>query len=258
MLFTPEVLSEFSDLDFAIYGAVMDNKMSINKMKIKELADAAHVSPSSVLRFCRKVGCDGYSEFRIRFKESMAEDTSAEQVHMATVLKSFAAEAESPEFCAQLDEAYSIIKPAEQLVFVGIGTSGILGKFGARYFSNVGKFSVHLDDPFVPVLGASYKDVVAIALSESGMTEQTIRLSTQLKRRGCTLVSITNNAKSLLARSADYNISYHVPHLSSGYDMSTNLTTQVPVLYIIETLALRFRSETQLEPYTDESYPPPI
>lgn len=248
MLFSPEVLSEFSDLDFAIYDCVMNNKRSIGKMKIKELADEAHVSPSSVLRFCRKLGCDGYSEFRIKFKESLEPEASIEQVEMPTVLKSFAAETESPDFKRQLDTAYAMIKPAEQLVFVGIGTSGIVGKYGARFFSNVGKFSVHLDDPFIPVLATAYKDIVAIALSESGMTEQTVRLATQLKRRGCALMSITNNSKSVLAKAADFNISYHVPHLDAAYDQTTNLTSQIPVLYILETLALRFYSDLQSKP----------
>ena len=37
-------------------------------MTIRELAEAAGVSTTTVLRFCRKLQCEGYSEFRVRFK----------------------------------------------------------------------------------------------------------------------------------------------------------------------------------------------
>lgn len=37
-------------------------------MTIRELADASAVSTTTALRFCKKMHCDGYSEFRIRFK----------------------------------------------------------------------------------------------------------------------------------------------------------------------------------------------
>ncbi|STS85123.1 phosphosugar-binding transcriptional regulator [Klebsiella pneumoniae] len=35
-------------------------------MTIRELAEAAGVSTTTVLRFCRKLQCEGYSEFRVR------------------------------------------------------------------------------------------------------------------------------------------------------------------------------------------------
>ncbi|WP_441299921.1 MurR/RpiR family transcriptional regulator [Breznakia sp. PFB1-11] len=37
-------------------------------MKIRDVAEAAHVSTTTVLRFCKKVGCDGYAEFKIKYR----------------------------------------------------------------------------------------------------------------------------------------------------------------------------------------------
>ena len=73
-----------------------------------------------------------------------------------------------------------------------------------------------------------------IALSESGMTKQTVYIASHLQQRGCPLISITNNEHSVLAKMADCNISYHVTEKMVN---ERNVTTQVPVLYIIETLA---------------------
>ena len=75
---------------------------------------------------------------------------------------------------------------------------------------------------------------MTIALSESGMTRQTVSIASQLQQRGAALVSITNNGNSVLAKMADCNISYHVTEKMVN---DRNVTTQIPVLYIIETLA---------------------
>ena len=120
---------------------------------------------------------------------------------------------------------------------IGIGTSGILAKYGARFFSNVGRFSLYVDDPYLPILQDMTDNTVTIALSESGITQQTVNLAVQLKERGSVLISITNNSTSTLAKIADHTISYHVPEILIN---QTNITTQVPVLYILETLARQF------------------
>lgn len=110
----------------------------------------------------------------------------------------------------------------------------MLAKYGARYFSNVGLFSLYIDDPWLPVLQNMTENTVTIALSESGMTKQTVQIAMQLQQRGSTLISVTNNANSVLARMADCNISYHVAEAMVN---ERNVTTQIPVIYILETLA---------------------
>ena len=62
----------------------------------------------------------------------------------------------------------------------------------------------------------------------------------QLKERGSLLLSITNHPGSTLDRISDYSITYHVPEILVNH---TNITTQVPVVYILETLARNFYSE---------------
>lgn len=42
----------------------LQNRDEVMYMTIRELADAAGVSTTTILRFCRKFNCDGYSEFR--------------------------------------------------------------------------------------------------------------------------------------------------------------------------------------------------
>lgn len=203
-------------------------------MPIKELAAMAHVSTATILRFCRKCGADGYSEFKIKYREHLEGKRDALKDDGTAELQSFVNQAWSEDFQESIEMAFQYLRKSRCTIFIGVGSSGMLGKYGARYFSNVGRFSLFIDDPWLPVLQDLAENTVTIALSESGLTSQTITIASQLQERGSRLIFITNNASSVLARMADCNISYHV---AEALVNERNVTTQIPVIYIIETLA---------------------
>lgn len=106
----------------------------------------------------------------------------------------------------------------------------------------MGHFSLFIDDPWLPVLQKLAENTVTIALSESGSTRQTVSIASQLQQRGSKLISIINNSNSVLAKMADCNISYHI---SEALVNERNVTTQIPVLYIIETLAKKLYNSSR-------------
>ncbi len=206
-----------------------------------KLLDEAHVSTATVLRFCKKLGCEGYSEFRLRYKEYLKNQQILLNDTVETTFKGFVSRMDSRDFQESIDNAFRLLKDSQHIIFIGIGSSGILGKYGARYFSNIGRFSLYVEDPFFPILQDMTDHTVTIVLSESGTTYQMLKLANQLKQKGSRLLSITNKADSPLAKLADCNIFYYVPQLMAN---GTNITTQIPVVYILETLARKLYTYT--------------
>lgn len=241
-MFTPKLLADFNELELSIYNCIIRNKERIPHMKIKELADEAHVSTATVLRFCKKLGCEGYSEFRLRYKEYLKNKQILLNDTVETTFKGFVSRMDSKDFQESIDNAFQLLKDSRRIIFFGIGSSGILGKYGARYFSNIGRFSLYVEDPFLPILQDVTEHTVTIVLSESGATYQMLKLANQLKQKGSRLLAITNKADSPLAKLADCSISYYVPQLMTN---GTNITTQVPVVYILETLARKLYASTE-------------
>lgn len=239
-MFTREMIDSFSELDMAIYNCIINNKYQITNMTIKQLADLSHVSAGTVVRFCKKAGCEGYSEFKLKYKEWMCHNRQAIMTESGNEFQTLIARINSPDFYKSVEKAYELLKKAECTIFIGIGTSGILGKYGARFFSNVGQFSLFIDDPWHPILKNMNESTVIIALSESGETHETITLAEQMKQRGSKLITITNNSRSVLAKIADCNISYHVTEL---YAEGGNITTQIPVIYILESIAKKIYTD---------------
>lgn len=231
-MFSYEVVASFNDLENAIYTTILENE-NISSMTIKELAQLAHVSVGTVQRFCKHLGFDGYSHFKIAYKEYLKNEQIILNNQDNNSLKLFIDYTEQDAFLQLIMEAVAILKNVEQIVFVGIGSSGTLGRYGARYFSNIGKFSMCIEDPWQPVLQNSMEKTCVIALSESGETSQTLKIVQKLKEKGCPVIAITNTLESTLSRLSDCSITYHVPQLFlNGF----NITTQVPVILIIEML----------------------
>jgi len=238
-LFNHSAVASLNNLEMMVYNVVIKNRDKVMYMTIRELADAAGVSTTTVLRFCRKLECEGYSEFRVRFKLYLAQSEPQPANFGASEIISFFKSVNNDEFDRLLDQATDIILASERIIFVGVGTSGSLAKYGARFFSNVGKFSNHVDDPYFPVTNDMAKNALAIVLSVSGETEEILRFASQFSLHHCKVMSITSHEHSALAKLADFNLSWHIPQtrISGGYD----LTTQIPVIYILELWAASWR-----------------
>ena len=78
--------------------------------------------------------------------------------------------------------------------------------------------------------------IATIALSVSGETEQTLMLAEKLKRRGSSLISITNKANCSLAKMSDCNINYYVSEYKYKQDEDYDLTSQMAVVFILELI----------------------
>lgn len=65
----------------------------------------------------------------------------------------------TPAYQEKLENAAVIIARMERIFMVGIGNSGGIASYGARYFSNLGKFALCVSDPFYPITLAKLCDL---------------------------------------------------------------------------------------------------
>lgn len=238
-MFNHEQIKKFTDIEMLIYNYVIQNSQNIRYMTIRELADAVHVSTSAIMRFCKKLDCEGYAEFKIQFKMYLEQKKEKPPLNDISEIMNYFEMINHSDFEDKISKISDVISCAQQIVFIGVGTSGILGKYGARYFSNIGKLSYVIDDPFYPNIGRVSEEAVAIVLSVSGETEQTINLARHFLQQRCTVVSITNSTNSTLAKMSHYNLSYYMTNQRNKKEY--DITTQVPVIFILESIGRRIK-----------------
>lgn len=233
-MFSTEQIKSLNELELSIYQFVMENQKKVQYMKIRELAEETHVSTTTVLRFCRKMGCDGYAEFKIRYRQHLQEVENQKFSDSNLELIDCLKKTSSPEYEQKLDALARMMAAEKRIIFIGSGMSGISAKYGARYFSSIGKFCLYIDEPHYPTNCPFFENALVVVFSVSGESNDIIGHVNRLKQGKCKILSITNRENCTLARMSDYNLSYYVTYVRIGiYD----ITTQTPAINLIERLA---------------------
>ncbi|WP_028389973.1 MurR/RpiR family transcriptional regulator [Bacillus cihuensis] len=233
-MFTHDIIASFNELETSLYNYICQNGEKVAYMRIRELADETHVSTATILRFCRKINCEGFSEFKVKLKMHVGENKKTVLKGSQHSVMEFFERTLKGDMEEKIRKAASLISKADNVIFIGIGSSGILAEYGARYFSSLGKFSMYIKDPLFPIHANFRHNSATIALSVSGENNFTVTHLNQLKQEGSKIISITNNKHSTIAKISEINIPYYV---TEEWFENANITTQVPVLYILESMA---------------------
>jgi len=107
---------------------------------------------------------------------------------------------------ADFEKAVDLILASKgRLVITGMGKSGLIGLKIASTMASTGTpaFFLHPAEGIHGDLGMIMKGDVVIAVSNSGETEELIRILPVIKRLGASLISMTGNPASTLSRSGD-------------------------------------------------------
>lgn len=111
-----------------------------------------------------------------------------------------------PRLSASFEKAVDILGSAKgRIVVTGMGKPGIIGQKLSASLSSTGSPSLwlHPAEAFHGDLGRVTKSDVVIALSNSGETEELVKLLPLIKKIGAKLIAITGNVHSTLAKNSD-------------------------------------------------------
>ena len=186
----------------------------------KEATDAtlAHIagecktSEPTVLRFCRRLGLGGFRELGIRLAESLSapgsyvhRDVNPDDSTSDAVMKVMDASIQSlAEMRAQLssmpvDETTRAMATARQIAFAGLGASGHVARDACHKFFRLGIPCASLTDtPMILQFAAiAEPDDVLVLLSHTGRWEEFAQAAGIARKRGATVVAITNPESAL-------------------------------------------------------------
>ncbi len=239
-MFNYENIYKLNELEIIIYNYVIDHPKEILKMPIKELAEKTHVSTTTVLRFCRTLGFSGYSEFKVRYKYFLEKKDYSIPLTNTDNLLSSLKKYETDEFQEKISTAAALLADSTGIIWMGFGSSSGLCNYAAHFFSGSNKVNLVIDDPYFHLQGDFFDEAAVVVLSVSGEIDNTIRIIQSLRKSQCKIISITNYADSTLAKLSDFVIPYYIPYQKIN---DIDITTQLPVMYIIESLGRKLLNE---------------
>lgn len=96
-----------------------------------------------------------------------------------------------------------------RVITMGVGKSGIICKKISATLASTGtpSFFLHPTEAFHGDLGMIVRGDVVLAISNSGETEELVKLIPAIKRIGARIVAITGNPASTLATTSDFHVS---------------------------------------------------
>ena len=190
-------------------------------LTISELAAAARTSETTVLRFCRRLGLPGYPQLRLALAEESAHprsvnrggtDISAKDTIDDIIAKVAFTDASAVEDTAQqldrdaLAAAAAAIAKAGRVDIYGIGASSIVGTDLQQKLHRIGIVGFAWNDPHIALTSATLLGPgdVAVGISHSGTTTETIEALAAARSTGARTLAITNFPLSRLASGVDF------------------------------------------------------
>jgi arabinose-5-phosphate isomerase len=153
----------------------------------------------------------------------------------------------------------SIARAADQIhrstgsvIVTGMGKAGLVGQKLAATLASLGTraFPLHPAEAMHGDLGRIRADDVVIALSQSGETEEVLRLLPALRRLGASLIAITEKAASSLGRAADLCIALGPVEEACPLGLAPSASTTV-LMAVGDALALLV---SRLRDFTAEEF----
>jgi DNA-binding MurR/RpiR family transcriptional regulator len=216
------LLPNLAPVEQRVAQAVLDDPGGVAWRSISELAQSCGTSATSVVRFCRAIGLKGYPELRLALAGAVAHDDAAAVVAAssdiepgddpATITKKIAyADASAvTDTASRLDvtvltRVVDALASAGRIDVYGVGASGHVADDLVMKLQRISRPAVAFGDPHLAMTSAALRGPgdVAIGLSHTGTTVDTIDALAEARSHGATTVAITNFPWSPITEVAD-------------------------------------------------------
>lgn len=147
-------------------------------------------------------------------------------------------------------ESVDIIMQAKgRVVVVGMGKSGLVGKKIAATMASTGtaSFFVHPGEAYHGDLGMIRPSDVALLISNSGETEEVVRLIPFLQDQGNKVIAMTGAMNSTLAKNAHAILDVSVPHEACNNNLAPTSSTTA-ALVMGDALAVALSTLKEFKP----------
>jgi len=194
-------------------------------LTVTELAVASGVSEATVIRFCKAIGFAGYPQLRLALAAENGRAQGADRADhdlesdiapgddLAKVVQKIAfADARAVEETgAQLDivmleRVVEALVRAQRVDLYGVGASAFVALDFQHKLHRIGRVAFAWSDTHVALTSAALlrPGDVAIGISHTGTTTDTIDALTEARSHGATTVALTNFPRSPITRAAEH------------------------------------------------------
>ena len=243
--------ARLSDKEKKIADYILNQPQLVIQQTINDLAENLHVADATVFRFCKRIGYKGFQAMKIALaaeinqpNQPIYEEIINETDDEITIAKKvFQSNMNTLKRTVHLldeqaiKQAVRFILNAEHVAFFGVGGSSIIAMDAYHKFMRAGIKCHSNFDAHIQLMSASQltnKDV-AIIISHTGSTIDTINILNVAKKNGVKIIGITGYPKSPIAKESD--VVFFTSSEETEY-RSEALSSRIGELSIIDALSV--------------------
>ena len=249
------VLPSLHEQEQKVGQYVLDHPGEVVHLAMSDLAQLCATSDATICRFCRKVGADGYGDFKIRLAQETASadattydavqtgDTLADAVRkvIAADMKALADSLQVLDLAA-LAHAATVLFAARRVDIYGSGGAAVAALELQYKLMRVGVRSMAHTDGEMQIMSATLltDEDVAVAFSHSGKSVDVLSALQAAKERGARTIAITNHPASPIAQAAEIGLCTAAQEaLAHGYPLGARVAqlALIDALYTCMALA---------------------
>lgn len=218
---------------------VIAEKDQIIYQTLQEISKCIGVGEATIVRFCHKIGFEGFHDFKLSVAKEIPNSTTEEGVHYVDYitmnLQNAITSTKQILNKEKIEAAVDLILSAKRVFFYGVGTSSNAALDMQSRLLRYGKTSAVVSDAHFQAMTSSVlgEEDLVIAFSLSGYTQDIVESLSIAKSNGVKIITITNHTLSPAAEFAD------VVLLSAGKESPMDggsLSGRVSQLYIIDLI----------------------
>ena len=215
---------EFSQSEKQIAKYILNHGEEVLSMSVKELAKETYTSPATIVRLCKKIGLDGYNDFKIKYSAELQYDLH--HTDRIDVNFPFSKDDSYPMICHKLSSLYQeviadtiklidftelnkivdLLYPHQHIDIYGSGNS-LLAAMSfqhkmMRISRDVNLRILHGEQVFMSYNSNSSR--IAMIISYSGETNENIQIAQTLKENNTPIIVLTSVGDNRLSHYADY------------------------------------------------------
>lgn len=252
--------SQFTPTEQQVADYIFRNLRDFHRLSISEVAEQCGVSVATLTRFARSCGYSGFPELRtslipdildwqknryhqVALQELCPEDPATDVIKKFEMrMQEASSQALSTVEPEQLELAVQAILKANRIILIGNGGSVYLAASTALKFLKLGLTAIsYLDFNGIQASTLILQEGdVAIAVSHSGTTRETLESLALAVGTGCTTIACTGWGKSPLAKISDIQLVYGLVQQESEIGLARVI--QALMLDLLATMvALRLK-----------------
>ena len=227
----------------------LNHPRSIINDPIVDIARKADVSQPTVIRFCRSLGCQGLSDFKLKLATGLTGTIpmSHSQVHLGDAATDFGAKVLDNTVSAILqlrehlnfdhvEQAIDVLGSARRIEFYGLGNSNIVAQDAHYKFFRFGVPTIAYGDLYMQAASAALlgKDDVIVAVSKSGRAPELLRVLDVAMEAGAKVIAITSSNTPLAKRAT---VALETDHIEMR-ESQLSMISRILHLLMIDILAV--------------------